>query len=280
MARPTLVALAILSLAAPAAGGTLAAQDFTGTYRLATATGTTITLTLQQSRTGQITGTLQGNTAFQVQAQVANGQFSGYAANQSGRLYLEGRIQGAQLQVAMAEVGPDGQPQVQTAQSVTMERVGGAGQAGALAPGKMGAPMGQMGAPMGQMAGPGQAMAPGGGSPQDQQITQLLLRSAWCSFSYSSAGGASGRSSTERVVFQADGSGVQQTGGESYYSGSAGSVAGQASGGQPFRWQVRGGVLQLSADGVTWQPQPLQITTNSSGYPIINAGGTEYSMCN
>ncbi len=130
MVRPALAVLAVSIAVAP-----LAAQDFTGTYRLNAGGGTTITLTLQQSRSGQITGTLQGNTSFQVQAQVgANGQFAGYAANQAGRLYLEGVLAGTQLQLAMAEVGADGQPQVATARTVTMDRVAAMGQAAPAAP--------------------------------------------------------------------------------------------------------------------------------------------------
>lgn len=365
MVRPALAVLAVSIAVAP-----LAAQDFTGTYRLNAGGGTTITLTLQQSRTGQITGTLQGNTSFQIQAQVgANGRFAGYAANQAGRLYLEGALAGAQLQLAMAEVGADGQPQVATARTVTMDRVAAMGQAAPAAPGaargragqaagpadpyagtfvgaelsvtiqrgpggytgfasyqgaqyplqaqvagnmltgayqaqgttypfqaavqgdvmqfaagnqtfmlqRQGGAMAgaQMSAPMGGVPG-GQA-APGGGSPQDQQITQLMVRSAWCSFSYSQTSGAS---STERVTFRPDGTGSISSGAETYWSGASGTVAGQSSDAGAFRWHVRGGVLNTTTDGVTWQQYPLQITTNSSGYPIVTSGGKEYTMCN
>jgi len=130
--------------------------------------------------------------------------------------------------------------------------------------------------------GPPSAMTPGAGggvaaSPQDQQIAQLLLRSAWCSFSYSSTSGAS---SKERIVFQPDGSGIRQSGGETYSSGYGGTYAGQSSGARPFQWRVQGGNLMASTDGMQWEPVPLQITTNSSGYPIITSGRKEYMMCN
>lgn len=271
MVRPALAVLAVSIAVAP-----LAAQDFTGTYRLNAGGGPTITLTLQQSRTGQITGTLQGNTNFQIQAQVgANGRFAGYAANQAGRLYLEGALAGAQLQLAMAEVGADGQPQVATARTVTMDRVAAMGQAAPAAP-QGGLLLGRGNAPPAQAAPGGRGM-PGGGSPQDQQITQLLVRSAWCSFSYNQT---SGTSRTERVTFRPDGSGSIGSGAETYSSGTFGTVAGQSSDAGAFRWQVRGGVLNTTTDGATWQQFPLQITTNSSGYPIISSGGKEYSMCN
>jgi hypothetical protein len=249
------------------------AQNFTGTYQVSGG-GTTVTLTLRQARNGQITGTLAGNATFQVRAQVQGAGFAGYASNDAGRIYLEGQLAGTQLQVAMAEVGPDGRPQAQTARTVAMERLaagsGRAGQGGAMGnttPGR--------GAP--KDGGQGAVAASG----QDRQIAQVLLRSPWCTMSYSGvAGSSSGTTRTERVVFRADGTGVRRSGGESYYSGEAGSVGSQSSGGAPFRWQVRGGVLNTSSDGVTWAQTPLRITTNSSGWPIITAEGKEYSMCN
>jgi hypothetical protein len=64
-----------------------------------------------------------------VQARARGGAFSGYASNQSGRIYLQGHFAGDQLQAAMAEVGSDGQPQLGTARTVTMERVQALGQA-------------------------------------------------------------------------------------------------------------------------------------------------------
>jgi hypothetical protein len=45
-------------------------------------------------------------------------------------------------------------------------------------------------------------------------------------------------------------------------------------------WRVQGGMLVLSQDGVNWTPQMLQVTRNSSGYPIVHSGGKEYSQCN
>jgi hypothetical protein len=267
------VPVALLGVAAILSSSPARSQDFTGTYAVS-GNGSTVTLTLRQARNGQITGTLHGNTTFQVQGQVQGSGFAGFASNQAGRLYLEGRLAGTGLVVAMAEVGPDGQPHPQTARTVAMERVAaGTGRAGA-------------GGAMSDAApDPGTPKASGQGavaaSAQDRQTAQLLVRSAWCSFSYSGvSGSSSGSSHTERVVFRADGTGARRTGGESYNSGSAGSVAGQSSGGAPFRWQVRSGVLNTSADGVNWAQTRLQITTNSSGYPIVTADGKEYSMCN
>ena len=263
--RPALFVLSLVSLA-----GTATAQNFSGTWSVPTGTGANLNLQLRQDAAGRITGTLTGNTAFQVQAQMQNGQLSGYAIAAGGRLYMEGQLQGEGLVLALAEVGPDGQPQVQTARTVMMTRTGGAGAAGG------GMAMGGQGATGGQGAmGSGGAVA--GGSPQDRQIAQLLERSAWCYMSYSQT---SGTSRTERVVFRADGSGMQSSGGETYNSGPNGTVAGQSQGGQPFQWRVQGGNLMVTIDGAQWDTQPLRITQNSSGYPIVTARNKEYAMCN
>jgi hypothetical protein len=129
--------------------------------------------------------------------------------------------------------------------------------------------------------------APASGSPQDQQLRQFLLSSAWCSFSYSQT---SGTSHTSRNVFQAngvlligtnrEGGTVTQNGGGSVDlgGGATGSVYGQSQGAQQARWQVQGGQLYVDM-GQGMQVVAMQITRNSSGYPIITAGGTEYSQC-
>jgi hypothetical protein len=57
----------------------------------------------------------------------------------------------------------------------------------------------------------------GGGAGAGTQLGQLLLSSAWCSFSYSGTtdNTGTGRSSTSRVQFSADGTALQTNGGES-----------------------------------------------------------------
>lgn len=122
---------------------------------------------------------------------------------------------------------------------------------------------------------------PGGGSAQDQQARQLLTSSAWCSFSYrSTGGGGSGVSSSSRVVFRPDGTMVMSSGGESYSTGYAGSVAGQSSGGSVMRWRVENlRLLVDSNDGLGFQDIGLQAYQNSSGYPVLKAQGKEYSQC-
>ena len=137
----------------------------------------------------------------------------------------------------------------------------------------------------------GPSGAPGGavgGSAQDQQLAQLLLSSAWCSFSYKS-----GYTNQSRNVFHRDGTlsintnaeggTVNQYGGGNVDigGGSGGSVYGQQQGSGQTHWKVQGGQLYLN-DGSGFQPVPIRITQNSNGYPIITAAndGKEYSQCN
>ena len=80
-------------------------------------------------------------------------------------------------------------------------------------------------------------------------------------------------------MFSPDGLVRQSSGTETYSSGASGTVAGQYGGGSQARWKVSGGMLQLSQDGATWTPQPLQVTQNSNGYPILKSGGKEYMQC-
>ena len=256
MIRNVLVSAVLLLL--PAAS---LAQNFDGTYSASNPQGGTITLTLRQDAQQRVTGTLIGHgSAFQVQGQVQSGNVLGTATSASGMVYIGAQIEGQNLRVLLAEPGMNGQPNFNTARQFVMARAGSSGE-----------PTG------GAMQPPPQAQqAPQAGTPLDAQLTQLLVSSAWCTFSYNQISGASTK---ERVVFGRDGSFIQQTGGEAYSSGRNGTYAGQSSGGTRGRWRVQGGGLQVSGDGSNWQPQPLQVTRNSSGYPIVNSGGKEYMQC-
>ncbi len=248
------------------------AQSFTGTYEIPGAR-VPITLTLRQAPGGRITGTLVGRSRFDVRASVkGGGQFEGFASNEGGRMYIAGQLDGAtgNLGLVMAEVGPDGQARPETAQQAMAVRTNG--RPGGRAAGKNAAP-----------PAPGSTARGGvsGASGPDRQLAQLLTSSAWCSFSYSGAGAgsSSGTTSTERVVFRADGSGTRTSGRESYYANPDGSAYGSNLGGGAFRWRVAGGALAVS-DETGESRLPLAVSRNANGYPIITANGKEYSMCN
>jgi hypothetical protein len=243
-------ALAVLLLCLSAS--LVRAADYSGSYATG-AGGNTVRLNLQQNASGQVRGELSSTTGarFALEGSVTDkGSVAGTARGAQGGGVFLAELAGDTLTLTVADLLPNGQPNMAAARRIQLQRATG--------------------------SAPVEAQ-----TPIDQQTAQLLLSSAWCSFSFSGVSGtASGSSRTERAVFRADGNGQLSSGGESYYSNPHGSVAGQRAGGQAFRWQVRGGMLMLSFDGGPWSPTPLQIKRNSNGYPIINAGGKEYSMCN
>ena len=131
--------------------------------------------------------------------------------------------------------------------------------------------------------------APGRGAPQqgqeqpraagNDQLSRLLLSSAWCSFRYNKV---SGTSSTEKYRFFPNGTWNNGGRTETYNSGANGTVAGQYDSQGGGRWEVRGGQLFMSSSENP-QLQPVEgfsVTQNSNGYPIINSGGKEFSSCN
>ena len=213
------------------------AQNYTGTFTTTNPQGGTVTLTLRYDGPKQVKGTLSGNNnSFQVAGEVTPDGLMGAVTSPQGSLYLMGQYEGTNLIVFLAEPGPNGQPDLQSARRLVFAKAGSG----------------------------------------DAQLGEFLTRNAWCGFTFNQR---SGTSSTERIVFYVNGMVSQTSGSETYNSGPAGSVAGQHSGGKQGRWKVADGMLHLSPDGVNWQPQPLQVTQNSNGHPIVKAGGKEYMVC-
>ncbi len=110
------------------------------------------------------------------------------------------------------------------------------------------------------------------------QLSHLLLSSAWCSFTYNKVSGASHQT---RVQFSANGHWSSGSRGETYSSGSNGSVAGQHDEETGGQWVVQQGQLFMSNPPETPALSPVNLTIrrNSNGYPILTADGTEYSSC-
>ncbi|MES2260408.1 MAG: hypothetical protein V4724_17945 [Pseudomonadota bacterium] len=124
------------------------------------------------------------------------------------------------------------------------------------------------------------AMAGGGaqsGSPQDTQSREVLMSTAWCSFTYSKV---SGTSTTRRVVFRRDGTLTVAGGAETYSSGYGGTVSGQSSNASTMRWSFQNQRLYIDQGaGQGMQDVGLTATRNSNGSIILHADGREYSMC-
>lgn len=125
----------------------------------------------------------------------------------------------------------------------------------------------------GQQGGQGQPTAAG-----NDQLSQLLLSSAWCSFSYNKI---SGTSKQTRVQYFRNGTWSMGGQRETYNSGANGTVSGQYNSNNGGLWEVRNGQLYGSYGNAPVQlVQPFSVTRNSNGYPIINSMGVEYSSCN
>lgn len=131
---------------------------------------------------------------------------------------------------------------------------------------------------------------PGFAAPQPQraapqaragndQLSQLLLSSAWCHLRYNQAAGTS---HTTKIRFNADGSWSDFSEHDIYISNNLGSAQSTSNSQSAGQWAVKGGQLYMSNPPETpgLAPVPLSITRNSNGYPIITADGREYSMCN
>ncbi|MDZ4863290.1 MAG: hypothetical protein SGJ01_07570 [Gemmatimonadota bacterium] len=271
MRIPGRLVLLLLLLATPAS-----AQQFTGTYTMQAPNGAVLTIALTQAAGGRTTGTLSGNgTVIQLEAKLEEGDLVGQAIMGQITAMFTAELDGATLLVGLIELGTDGTPNLSAAQELQFTRTSRV----ATAP-----PAPNPAGPVATAPPPGRSPAPAasGGTPQDQQLRQLLLSSPWCSFSYSQT---SGSTHTSHNVFYADGRLAVNTnyeGGTVNPSGggntATGSVATQTQGGTMIQWQVQGGQLYLDS-GQGMQLAPMTVTRNSNGYPIITADGKEYSQC-
>lgn len=269
--------VAILSLLVGALPDFAGADSYTGTYTLQTQAGP-LTLSLNQDVNGNVTGTLssQGGS-LRLQGSEGEGEIVGTASDGKTKAYFEAELEGAELHFLLAGMDATGHPDYSQAQEMTFTRTSKSASAAPKQESKPGKAPSSGQTPSGKQPGkePGK-------SSQDQQLAQLLLSSAWCSFSYSQS---SGRTSTSRNTFTPDGrlqvSTSSEGGTVNQFGGSVGpggSLYSQDSGGGQLRWKVERGQLWLD-EGNGFEAMPMQVTRNSNGYPIIKAGGTEYMQC-
>lgn len=133
-------------------------------------------------------------------------------------------------------------------------------------------------------AGGGGCQAPRGVGPQDGQLIQMFLGSAWCHYSFN---GATERN--ERVVFSGDGrvalSGNSETNRTGALTNQYGDQTatygayGAQSSGDAGCWKVENAALFLSKDGAQWANANASLAYNSNGSPIVTANGKEYGRC-
>lgn len=246
-----IIGFAVAALAAALTSASAWAQNYSGTFTTKNEQGGTVTLALKQDGASNVKGTLTGNNnTFQVDAKATPQGLMGKVSGPQGQLYLMAQFEGASLAVVLAEPLANGQPNLNTARRIVFTKGSGAAA---------------------------KTEKPAAPSGTDGQLTALLTRNAWCGFTYNQH---TGTSTSERVVFGANGLVSRNAGAQTYNSGPAGSVAGQYGNRDQARWKVANGMLHLSQDGTNWSPQALQVTQNSNGSPIIKSGGKEYMVCN
>jgi hypothetical protein len=106
---------------------------------------------------------------------------------------------------------------------------------------------------------------------------ELLVSSAWCTFTYNKT---TGYSHTKRVQFYANGSYGTGSRGEGYSSGSGGSMASQRNASGGGQWKIDNkGELFMSSGAGPLGPVRTVLKRNNNGFPIIVADGVEYSQC-
>ncbi|HTS87032.1 MAG TPA: hypothetical protein VMG41_00945 [Gemmatimonadales bacterium] len=117
-ARWEVLALAVAGWTTP-----LAAQAYNGTFLTKGTNGATISLTLQEDRTGKVTGALTGNgVSFQLSGQRHGQEVTGRASGRGTQAFFSAHFQGHQLQFMIADIGSDGRPNLRTAQQLVLTR--------------------------------------------------------------------------------------------------------------------------------------------------------------
>jgi len=104
----------------------------------------------------------------------------------------------------------------------------------------------------------------------------LLLSSAWCTFSYNKT---TGYSNTTRLRFNKNGTYGSGGRAEGYSSGRGGAYASQNDSSSGGSWKVNKGELYISQGRGELAHVNTVVKRNSSGYPIILTDGVEYSQC-
>jgi hypothetical protein len=117
----------------------------------------------------------------------------------------------------------------------------------------------------------------------DHQLRELLLSSAWCTFSF--RGGSAhpeamrGAKRLLRLKFYPDGSYMKNSRSRAYSSAYGAAMAGQVGSSSSGHWRVQDGRLFAAEGGGAMQPVPLDISFDPGGAPILYFSGTEYRRC-
>lgn len=257
-----------ITIAALLVATSLPAQSVVGKYSTKNPQGNTVALIFEADGPTKVKGSLSANgVVFALAGEQRGGDVAGTMTGNGGNAVFEAHREGTQLRMILVEVGPNGQPNYQTAREV-MFAVDNSAVVAAGTP-----------APASSPATPS---APGG-SADDQKMRDLFTSTAWCTFSFSGGstynGGSYGSSGKTRTVFRPDGTVTQTGGSENTNSGAAGNVYGSSSNAINAFWRFENGQLAVSGDRTNWKPVRLQMTYNSNGAPIPKLDGVEHMRC-
>jgi hypothetical protein len=118
------------------------------------------------------------------------------------------------------------------------------------------------------------------GFEQEGQLREMLTATCWHSWSYrgssSLSGDSHGTTRSDNYCFFQDGTYSTKSRAETYSGGSAGSVAGQHSGGGDGRWEIRSERLFMSDESGFLEEVDVRLTRNNNGVPFLVIDGVEY----
>ena len=99
------------------------AQKYSGTYTAPDMAGNPVSLVLQRDAQGQVTGSFSaGGLTFRVQGSVEDGDLFGTAVGDAGSMYLEAHEEDGEIELILAELGPDDEPNFDAASEISLHR--------------------------------------------------------------------------------------------------------------------------------------------------------------
>ena len=99
------------------------AQEYDGKWTAMNPAGKPITLTLEQTGPGGVSGKLEGNGhVFDVEAEIRADGIQGLVMREDALVHLTGRIHERMLWIVLREPGPDGLPDDQTRRIIRFTR--------------------------------------------------------------------------------------------------------------------------------------------------------------
>ena len=157
MRYPSFLSAAVVAAVLTSAASPAGAQAISGTYTTRNPQGGVVTLMLRPNGNGGLAGTFSGNgNSFQVQGTMGDDAADGIISGNGVGLFFSARLQGDQLELAIAEPDANGQPNFAKATRLQLRRDNGGTATGPATP------------PAGGVSQNGNPLARGGPAAQDK----------------------------------------------------------------------------------------------------------------